>query len=555
MTGDARALAATLRGLSDEALARVLAKRSNGSTSWHDLFDVAEALLEPHSIRAALTRIPRDEAIALTSGAAGTAPTAAELALVATNGLPFRAVADVIATLPTPVTETAAPATAVDSAEAAEVAFTTVAAIADLLVLSYRHPLQQIGSGALASAERRRLLEAEVVTVPEDVDALVAIATTANLLRPVEREWLVTSTGAEWLTLSTAERWRALHSAMMRELGALATELTPSALRSAFPWDDTWPARADALLHEFTMLGLQTRQGEPTAWSLGDDSLLHTHLPAEVDRVFLQNDLSAIAPGPLEPSAALRLRTVADRESNAQASTYRFSEASLQRGFAAGETQDSLLEFLSTISLTGVPQPLRYLVGSVASRVGDITVQTEPDSPRTLIRTATPALAQTLLIDQGLRALGLVRDENILISRVTRDTVAHALSEARYPVTIIDADGSVLPLRRGRTASAIDPDAPSDEIHDLVTRLRSGKHVNEDAAWLQRELEQAVRHRATVEVTVALPDGERTMLLEATGLGGGRLRGRDRNADVERTLPLSHITAARVVHTDGPTSN
>jgi len=49
-------------------------------------------------------------------------------------------------------------------------------------------------------------------------------------------------------------------------------------------------------------------------------------------------------------------------------------------------------------------------------------------------------------------------------------------------------------------------------------------------------------------VTVGMPDGStRDLLLEATGIGGGRLRGRDRAADVERTLPVSSIRAATVV--------
>jgi hypothetical protein len=49
-----------------------------------------------------------------------------------------------------------------------------------------------------------------------------------------------------------------------------------------------------------------------------------------------------------------------------------------------------------------------------------------------------------------------------------------------------------------------------------------------------------------IEVEVRLPDGtSRAFLLEATGLGGGRLRGLDRGADVERTLPLTSIASIR----------
>jgi len=47
-------------------------------------------------------------------------------------------------------------------------------------------------------------------------------------------------------------------------------------------------------------------------------------------------------------------------------------------------------------------------------------------------------------------------------------------------------------------------------------------------------------------VEVAMPDGStRELTLEATGLGGGRLRGKDRAADVERTLPVSSIRSVR----------
>ena len=81
-------------------------------------------------------------------------------------------------------------------------------------------------------------------------------------------------------------------------------------------------------------------------------------LPAEVDRIFLQNDLTAIAPGPLAPALDVRLRTMAARESAAQASSYRFTPESIAHAFVAGETEESILEFLGALSLTGIPQPL-----------------------------------------------------------------------------------------------------------------------------------------------------------------------------------------------------
>ena len=92
-----------------------------------------------------------------------------------------------------------------------------------------------------------------------------------------------------------------------------------------------------------------------------------------------------------------------------------------------------------------------------------------------------------------------------------------------------------------------DPDSDPD-YGPLIARLRERQGPDADAAWLDRELEAAVRAKAVLRVTVGMPDGStRDLLLEATGIGGGRLRGRDRAADVERTLPVSSIRTATVV--------
>ena len=43
-------------------------------------------------------------------------------------------------------------------------------------------------------------------------------------------------------------------------------------------------------------------------------------------------------------------------------------------------------------------------------------------------------------------------------------------------------------------------------------------------------------------VYVGRDGGEYEFVLEPIGLANGRLRGRDRKADIERTLPLANIT-------------
>ena len=56
-------------------------------------------------------------------------------------------------------------------------------------------------------------------------------------------------------------------------------------------------------------------------------------MPAPVDHVLLQADLTAVAPGPLEADLARGLATVARVESRGGATVYRFTEASVRHAF------------------------------------------------------------------------------------------------------------------------------------------------------------------------------------------------------------------------------
>jgi hypothetical protein len=293
--------------------------------------------------------------------------------------------------------------------------------------------------------------------------------------------------------------------------------------------------------------GTEPMWAEPVRAGLAPDATaLAELLPAEVDRIFLQNDLTAISPGPLAPALDVRLRAIAARESAAQASSYRFTGESIARALVSGETEESIIGFLEDLSLTGIPQPLRYLVAQTAQRHGLVRVSTDPETGRTRIESDDQTLIQAMAIDQGLRPLALAKHVDSLTTRVGRDTVYWALTDARYPATPVDEHGTVLTGDRYPLVEASTPEQPDHSI--LIAALRTRQGPDADAAWLDRELEAAVRARAVLQVTVGMPDGStRDLLLEATGLGGGRLRGRDRAADVERTLPVSSIRSATVV--------
>ncbi|MBT2483159.1 MULTISPECIES: helicase-associated domain-containing protein [unclassified Microbacterium] len=567
MSTYARPLADWLAAASDDELRHLFTSRGvRPDIGWQDFFDAAEALLDTASVSRALPILTAPEARALLRAASGDdagpeREALIALALLRPDGSPYAPVSVAVEgkSVPDEIVTGAAPrATATASAHAAERAFTTVATLADLLLVARDSPFALLATGSISAGEKRQLADSGMPV--EIVDALVTIAVPAGLAVAVDRRLRTTTAAEAWLRSSVADRWTALavsfRDALPRGVrGADAGWLPTKSWPLAHPWDPSWPERARLLREAARLLGLIAEDGTEPDWvadlrrgAAPDPSGLVSLLPAEVDRIFLQNDLTAIAPGPLEPALDVRLRAIAARESAAQASSYRFTAESVAHAFVVGETEQSILEFLGEISLTGIPQPLSYLVTQTAQRHGLVRVSTDDETGRTRIESTDMHLIEAMAVDQSLRPLALAKHVDSLTTRVGRETVYWALTDARYPATLVGSDGTP-PMRERHPAPAPEaPATPDSVMSPLIARLRSHQGPDADAAWLDRELEAAVRARAVLQVTVGMPDGStRELLLEATGLGGGRLRGRDRAADVERTLPVSSIRAATIV--------
>jgi hypothetical protein len=244
-------------------------------------------------------------------------------------------------------------------------------------------------------------------------------------------------------------------------------------------------------------------------------------------------------------------------ESAGLAATYRITEGGLQRALSEGETAETLREFLGGISSTGIPQPLDYLIQQSAERHGRYRVRAiapgsapagVPGDALSLVIADDRASLDTLEVDQSLSPLALTRvDATTVASRFERDTVFWSLSDERYPVVVVDEGGAeVVPPSRRRPRRPA-PVETRDPLRELVQRLHTDAGSGDestDRAWIARQLDAAVKGRLTVTVTVAMPDGSTTTLdMEPTGIGGGRVRGRDKKSDVERTLPLKNVVA------------
>lgn len=602
------ALAGQLRSLTDQELAELLRERAVPLAGIADFLDLAEALTAADSVQAALTRLDRGTLATLAVlGEAGAASAdalrarltalgaeasrmpqqldvARRLGLVAERDGVYavpRAVAGALAGWPErglpglPGLLAAAPGgpeplgngdPARRDATAAEIAFATTGHIAELVLELESSPARRLSRGGIALPDARRL--AEATSVPQSQLALLLrCAERARLLQESAGLVQAAEHAHPWLSTAPAERWGILAGAWLAGLPRQLQEVL--AARSALPWGQrlgetvSWlfPAdpgireRAERAATEAEALGIVVDglpSGPGSALLRGEHgtavATLHRLLPAAVDKVYLQHDLSIVAPGPLRSDLDLRLRGMAEVEGRSLAVSYRMSAASLARALTEGQTADSIRDFLGGISLTGLPQPLEYLIAEAAERHGLVRVRGTADS--TIVSSPDAALLRTIAVDSALSALLLLEDEGRLFSRFDAETVYWALAEAKYPAALEDEHGELLPPPRHRLAAAFRPAQQPDAIAELIERLRVTEPVDAEAAraaWLNRQLEAAARSRQTVLVTVRLPDGStEQFLLEPSSVAGGRLRGRDRERELERTLPLSSIEGVEV---------
>lgn len=614
-SGSALGLAARLRALDDTALAELVTARGVRAHGIDDFFDLAEALLDRGSVQAALQRLDRPVlALLATAGelaASEGAPTAARLAQelgataeevearartaegVALLGeesgryAPWDAVVEQLRAWPAfglpsrehlvgdpppaalePVSE--ADARFVDRG-AAERAFATTSAVSELLRAIAAEPARRLSRGGVALPDARRLAAAGGIE-GDQVDRHLDVAARAGLARLDGGSWIPDADADAWLALPRLARWTRLARGWLDRLPDDLLALLRS--RAHAVWGDglldfvSWlfPAGGDwvrdrvaTVAAEAELLGLlagSTPSSPGTALLVDGESAAAAAMgalfPAEVDRVYLQPDLSVIAPGPLVADLDERLRTIADVETLGLASTYRIGAASITRALVAGWTVDEVRELLATISLTGVPQPVEYLLDDTAQRFGSIRVGAlDPGvegGARSYVRADDPALLAPLEVDPALAPLALERDDDgrRLRSRFDEEVLFEALASARYAVVAEDPSGAIVATPRHRRTAG-EPPVGDDTAVLLVQHVRSGaaaEPADTGRAWMERQLELAVKSRMTVLVTVALPDGsEAEYLVEPASLAGGRLRARDRRADIERTLPVSSITS------------
>jgi hypothetical protein len=297
---------------------------------------------------------------------------------------------------------------------------------------------------------------------------------------------------------------------------------------------------------------------------------VRARLPVPVDHVLLQADLTAVAPGPLEPVVARLMQLVADVESRGAATVYRFSPASVRRALDAGWDADHVVRQLAEHSRTPMPQPLEYLIRDVARRHGLVRV----GSAASYVRSDDPAVLRELLADRRAAGLGLrslaptvlagPADPTTVLEVLRRIGLAPAAESALGEVVVSRPSARRTPTRRPPGADGRWPAVPGDALLQAVVRgLRAGPSpppggsgsavaspaaagpavAPTDPAVTLARLRTAVASRSLVWVGYVQDSGRvDRRAVHPLAVEDGRITALDQASDQIRTISVHRIT-------------
>ncbi len=285
-------------------------------------------------------------------------------------------------------------------------------------------------------------------------------------------------------------------------------------------------------------------------------------LPAPVDHVLLQADLTAVAPGPLESQLARQLQLVADVESRGGATVYRFTPTSVRRALDMGWSAAEVHEFVASVSRTPVPQPLTYLVDDTARTFGSVRV----GHAEAFLRADDEAALVELLHHPQAAALGLRRlAPTVVISTTPIDVLLPRLRDLGVSPVVESPDGTVHVARpdvlrartpkehRGRAQRSARETAHTSQV---VSAIRAGDRAESTRPATPTDrltptgsmaaLREAIEAGETVVIGYVDNQGASTdRVVDPVSLDGGSLTAHDHRSDDVRAFAVHRITTVR----------
>ena len=311
--------------------------------------------------------------------------------------------------------------------------------------------------------------------------------------------------------------------------------------------------------------------GEAYAEPLSDDealtaleAALAADLPAAVEMILVQSDLTAIVPGRPTPALAALLERTSVVESRGGALTVRFTPESVRGALDVGYRAEEITQEIGRYSPTPLPDSLSVLIQDAARHHGAVRVR----AVSALLRIGDEATAAGLLAEPRLRDLGLDQvAPGILVATASAGQVLRELRATGLAPVTEDASGHLVvgPATAQQARRAPEPTCPGSEhsvqrrrpgrreLTTLVGRLRVGQEalqaagetaVATDPVHALAVLRQAQSSRSRLRLSLAGPDGavqERQVRVMA--VEPGRVRLRDVVRETELTVAVHRIVS------------
>lgn len=389
-------------------------------------------------------------------------------------------------------------------------------------------PLNALRSDGVAARDLSAAAEG-IGTTSEATALLLECASAAHLiaLDTDARTWVPTDRFDAWNALPASDQWQQLVDAWLRmpRVGSASdrrpldptadSALTPAARRmvlgllastsrgevvstesaiaaAAYRFPRRAGAARDEVVHAtlaetetlgITVRGILTDIGR--AWIEHRESPLASILPAPIDRVIPQADMTITCPGPLTTQMRIALTSFADVESRGHATVFRVTPASVRRGVSRGRRD--IASWLTEHSATPVPPAMAYLIEDVLRQ----------DPP-------TPVMAQRLTWDEPAVTITRRNQERLIAAVVTG---LRGGGRSRTKDVVMDVE----PMSTGA----------------VVTALRN-----------------AIESHAPVRVGYADASGETIVIhIEPMRMGGGTVTAFDFGLEQVRSLTVSRIAA------------
>ena len=577
-------IAAALRRASDDDLKAVISQRMVNSSGLRDFFDLAESLSQPKSVASTVAGLPRQQIDALIAildeqqPEAKAADALERLMLIDKSNdgkySLFESTALCLQALePSSVEETdgenigLVPIQSDVDRDSGIATFETIQALTELVFDVEQRYIREVGKKNVGLPDIKRLAQ-HVRQTNEFAREIYELANHADLIGLANGRWQLGPQALAWLDWQPERRHRHLLEvwlgligatsaqdllASIRSSGVAGTVSLTQQLRENYPYADGAVSSRIARVVSFAeRIGL-SHNGWLSSWAietLGGSIETAAHaasafLPTPQRKLICQADLSLIAPGPLPTDLEIALRRFADTEQIGMASTYRMSALSISHGLETGLTEQQIRSWLLELTDKPLPQPVDYLIREAAQRFGRLTVSAGELETKSLIKSLDSILLAQIINEAKLKPFAMyAMPDGSIGCRFEPEMVYFGLREAGFSAVRIDTSGNIIsprtPLSTSQQVEAVSTvDADIQRLREQEEKLGS----EPDSDDLVRSIQLAIKNKSIIVIGVTTNTGaELEFTLEPIGFANGRLRAKDKKADIERTLPLASIT-------------